>query len=133
MPAKHIYKPNQTSAGFLLAEKIGLVCKYAGKAFNKMIFQPPFNSCSHTYPAYGIFDFPALKPYPWVGSALFFFLKLLNKFTLAPMGVLAPGSEQARPSAQPPINTSRIFVGAHGLVGGSKIVGPQILLTPIKC
>ena len=28
------------------------------------------------------------------------------KFPLAPMGVLAPGSAHARPSAQPPINTS---------------------------
>ena len=41
MPAQHIYKPNQTRAGFLLAEKEGLVWNYAGKAFNKMFFMPP--------------------------------------------------------------------------------------------
>jgi hypothetical protein len=41
MPSQYIYKPNQTRAGFLLAEKIGLVWKYAGKAFNKIIFQAP--------------------------------------------------------------------------------------------
>ena len=29
-----------------------------------------------------------------------------GKFPLAPMGVLAPGSAHARPSAQPPVNTS---------------------------
>ena len=31
------------------------------------------------------------------------------KFPLAPMGVLAPGSEHARPSTQPPIDTSGNF------------------------
>ena len=31
------------------------------------------------------------------------------KFPLAPMGVLAPGSEHARPSAQPPIDTGGNF------------------------
>ena len=31
------------------------------------------------------------------------------KFPLVPMGVLAPGSAHARPSAQPPIDTSRNF------------------------
>ena len=35
-----------------------------------------------------------------------------TKFPLAPLGVLAPGSAHARTSAQPPINTSRIF-SAH--------------------
>ena len=34
------------------------------------------------------------------------------KFPLAPMGVLAPGSAHARPSAQPPIDTSGKF-SAH--------------------
>ena len=32
-----------------------------------------------------------------------------NKFPLAPMGVLTPGSAHARPSAQPPIYVSRNF------------------------
>ena len=32
-----------------------------------------------------------------------------NKFPLAPMGVLAPGSAHARPSARPPIDTSGNF------------------------
>ena len=31
------------------------------------------------------------------------------KFSLAPMGVHAPGSAHVRPSARPPINTSRNF------------------------
>ena len=31
------------------------------------------------------------------------------KFPLLPMGVLAPGSSHARPSAQPPIDTSGNF------------------------
>jgi hypothetical protein len=35
-----------------------------------------------------------------------------NKFPLAPMGVLAPGSAHARPSARPPIDTSGNF-SAH--------------------
>ena len=33
-----------------------------------------------------------------------------NKFPLAPMGALAPGSAHARPSAQVPIDTSGIFL-----------------------
>ena len=33
----------------------------------------------------------------------------LSKFPLAPMGVLASGSAHARPSARPPIGTSRNF------------------------
>ena len=37
----------------------------------------------------------------------------LIKFPLAPMGVLAPGSAHARPSAQPPIDNSGNFP-AHG-------------------
>ena len=32
-----------------------------------------------------------------------------EKFPLAPMGVLAPGSAHARPSARPPIDTSGNF------------------------
>ena len=36
-------------------------------------------------------------------------LKQINKFPLAPMGALAPGSAHARPSAQAPINTSGNF------------------------
>ena len=32
-----------------------------------------------------------------------------EKFPLPPMGVLAPGSAHARPSAQPPIDVSGIF------------------------
>ena len=43
MPAQHIYKPNQTRAGFLLAKQAGLVWTYVGKAFNKMFFLPPFD------------------------------------------------------------------------------------------
>jgi len=35
-----------------------------------------------------------------------------GKFPLAPMGVLAPGSGHARPSAQPPIDTIGNF-SAH--------------------
>ena len=45
----------------------------------------------------------------------------LSKFALAPMGVLAPGSAHARPSARPPIDTSRNF-SAHMSGGGVKIV-----------
>ena len=40
-----------------------------------------------------------------------------NKIPLAPMGVLAPGSAHARPSARPPLNTSGIF-SAHMSEGG---------------
>ena len=35
-----------------------------------------------------------------------------QQFPIAPMGVLAPGSAHARPSAQPPIDTSGNF-SAH--------------------
>jgi hypothetical protein len=35
------------------------------------------------------------------------FTKTLQKIPLVPIGVLAPGSAHARPSAQPPINTTR--------------------------
>ena len=35
--------------------------------------------------------------------------EIMEKFPLAPMGVLAPGSAQARPSARPPIDTSGNF------------------------
>ena len=45
----------------------------------------------------------------------------LNKFPLVPMGVLAPGSAHARPSARPPINTSGIFL-AYMSGGEGKIV-----------
>ena len=41
------------------------------------------------------------------------------KFPLAPMGVLAPGSAHARPSARPPIDTSGNF-SAH-MSGGGKL------------
>ena len=37
------------------------------------------------------------------------YVNIMIKFTLAPMGVLAPGSAHARPSAQPPIDTSGNF------------------------
>jgi hypothetical protein len=33
-----------------------------------------------------------------------------NQFLLAPLGVLAPGSVHARPSAHPPIDTRGIFL-----------------------
>ena len=39
--------------------------------------------------------------------------KHIQKFPLAPMGVLAPGSVHAGPSAQPPINP--ICTGGFGL------------------
>jgi hypothetical protein len=42
MLAHHICKPNLIRAGFQLAEKAGLVWNYAGKAFNKLLFLPPF-------------------------------------------------------------------------------------------
>ena len=42
MPAQHIYKPNPAKAGFLLAEKAGMVWKCAGQAFNKLLVLPPF-------------------------------------------------------------------------------------------
>ena len=42
------------------------------------------------------------------------------KFPLAPMGVLAPGSAHARPSARPPIDTSGNF-SAHMSGGGVKL------------
>ena len=46
--------------------------------------------------------------------------KTKKKIPLAPMGVLAPGSAHARPSAQPPIDTSGNF-SAH-MSGGEEIV-----------
>ena len=52
-----------------------------------------------------------------------YFPGLINhskKIPLAPMGVLAPGSSQARPSAWPPIDTSGNF-SAH-MSGGGEIV-----------
>ena len=36
-------------------------------------------------------------------------MRAIYKFPLAPMGVLAPGSAHARPSAQPPIDVSGNF------------------------
>ena len=42
----------------------------------------------------------------------------LDKFPLAPMGVLAPGSAHARPSARPPIDTIGNF-SAHMSGGGN--------------
>ena len=45
--------------------------------------------------------------------------KTKTKNTLAPMGVLAPGSAHARPSARPPIDTSGNFL-AH-MSGGVKL------------
>ena len=44
----------------------------------------------------------------------------LDKIPLAPMGVLAPGSAHARPSAQPPIDTSGHF-SAHMSGGGETV------------
>ena len=38
-----------------------------------------------------------------------------TKFQVAPMGVLAPGSAHARPSAQPPIDTSTVTMFAWHL------------------
>ena len=46
-----------------------------------------------------------------------FFMVDGKKFPLAPMGVLAPGSPHAGLFAQPPIDTSGIFL-AHLLQGG---------------
>ena len=43
--------------------------------------------------------------------------QLKQKFTLAPMGVLAPGSAHAIPTAQPLINTSGNFL-VHMSGGG---------------
>ena len=40
------------------------------------------------------------------------------QFPVAPLGVLAPGSAHARPSAQPPINTSGNFW--HMCLGGGE-------------
>ena len=50
-------------------------------------------------------------------------LDKLFKFPLSPMGALAPGSEHARPSAQPPIDTSRnLLVQVSGRGRGAKNV-----------
>ena len=54
---------------------------------------------------------------------------------LAPMGVLAPGSAHARPSAQPPIDTSEKF--QHTCLGGGskkieKISDQFFQKTPLK-
>ena len=43
-----------------------------------------------------------ISQFPFLGYDLY-------EFPLAPMGVLAPGSAHARPSAQPPINMSGYF------------------------
>ena len=53
----------------------------------------------------------AIRPWLW-RSPLNYEAKANTKFPLAPMGVLAPRSTHARPSAQPPIDTSRNF-SAH--------------------
>ena len=50
--------------------------------------------------AYGCFDTVCTAP---LGP------KVIKKIPLAPMGVLAPVSAHAGPSAQPPIGTSGIF------------------------
>ena len=42
------------------------------------------------------------------------------KFPLAPMGVLAPGSAHARPSARPPIDTNGNFSAHMSERGGKK-------------
>ena len=47
-------------------------------------------------------------------------MKKIKEIPLVPMGVLAPGSAHARPSAQPPIDTSGTF-SAH-MSGGGEIV-----------
>ena len=52
-------------------------------------------------------------------------IKCVNKFPLAPMGALAPGSAHARPSAQAPIDTkgnfsAQVFGGGWG--GGKKSI-----------
>ena len=44
-----------------------------------------------------------------------------GKFPLAPMGVLAPGSAHARPSARPPIDTSGNFSAHMSGGGGGKL------------
>ena len=48
----------------------------------------------------------------------------LNKYPLAPMGVLAPGSAHAIPSAQPPIDTSGKFP-AHMSAESSSNISPN--------
>ena len=43
-----------------------------------------------------------------------------ERFVLAPMGAIAPGSANARPSAQAPIDTSRNFSAQVSGKGGQK-------------
>jgi hypothetical protein len=45
----------------------------------------------------------------FVGIGLVLVWLSFEKFPLAPMGVIAPGSAHARPSARPPIDTSGYF------------------------
>ena len=42
-------------------------------------------------------------------KSMSYVVKIILKFPLAPMGVLAPGSAHARPSARPPIDVSGNF------------------------
>ena len=44
-----------------------------------------------------------------------------EKFPLAPMGVLAPGSANTRPSAQPPVDSSGNFSAHVSRGGGVKL------------
>ena len=53
-------------------------------------------------------------------------LTLLQKFLLTPMGVLAPKSAHARPSAQPPIDTSGNF-SAHVSAESPSNISPNPL------
>ena len=42
---------------------------------------------------------------------------MVKEYPLAPMGVLAPGSAHARPSTQPPIDTSVNLLGINNFCG----------------
>ena len=53
------------------------------------------------------------------------YVNIMIKFTQAPMGVLAPGSAHARPSAQPPIDTSGNFP-AHMSAESPSNISPNL-------
>ena len=62
-------------------------------------------------------------------------LAIVIKFPLAPMGVLAPGSAHARPSARPPMDTSGNFgeAGRFGFLARGRIIKNSVSAEGLAC
>ena len=64
-----------------------------------------FTHCPGYFGGHAKFQIPTICPYWGLATAA----RKEEEIPLAPMGVLAPGSAHARPSARPPIDTSGNF------------------------